>query len=199
MTRKHQSARSARFSQEQGFTLIEVMTSMVVLTVGLVSLLAVFSLAMASTKTAQDDMIAKQEAAEAIESIYTARNTAQISWSQVNNVSGGGIFLNGLQSIRWQGADGIDGTADDGPDPNDPACPGPSQCIKLPGADGKLGTADDLELPLNNFQRQIQFTPLNDSTGVQYASLRQITVTVRYTTSGLQKQYVMTAYISQYR
>jgi type IV pilus modification protein PilV len=187
--------------QQRGFTLIEVMISILVLTIGLVSMLSVFAVAMAATKTSQDDMIAKQEAAEAIESIYTARNTSQINWNQVNNVSNGGIFLDNFQQIRWQGADGIDGTADDTADP-DPACPGPSQCIKTPGPDGKLGTADDVYIPLNTFQRKVEITPLNDASGVQYQTLRQIKVTIQYTTTqfkAIQKQYVMTAYISQYR
>jgi len=41
----------ARKQAESGFSLIEVMVSMVILTVGLVSLLGVFGLAMASTQT----------------------------------------------------------------------------------------------------------------------------------------------------
>ena len=48
----------ARTHEETGFSLIEVMLSMVILTVGLMSLLGVFGLAMASTQTSQQDMIA---------------------------------------------------------------------------------------------------------------------------------------------
>jgi type II secretory pathway pseudopilin PulG len=202
MTRVRRSAKISEVANnhELGFTLIEVMISILVLTIGLISMLAVFSLAMASTQTAQDDMIAKQEAAEAIESVFTARNTSQISWAQIQNVPNG-VFLSGFQQIRWQGPDGLDGTADDTPDPN-PSCPGPSQCLKTPGHDGVMGTSDDVFRPLNNFQRQIQITPLNDASGNQYSSLRQITVTVRYTTTqfrAVQKTYQMSAYISQYR
>ncbi len=81
----------ARFSRptrtaQSGFSLIEVMISMVVLTIGLVSLLGVFGLAMASTQTSQQDMIAKQLADEQYESIVTARNTTQINWDQINNI-----------------------------------------------------------------------------------------------------------------
>lgn len=195
------SARSSAVPRrESGFSLIEVMISIVILTIGLVSILGVFSLAMASTQSAQDDMIAKQEATEAIESVFTARNTAQISWDALQNTPTG-IFVQNFQPILWQGADGIAGTGDDGPDP-DPNCPGPSQCLKMPGPDGQLGTADDIYLPLNNFQRQIAITPLLDVNNNTYSSLRQITVTVLYTTSQfrrVQKTYVMTAYISQYR
>lgn len=200
MISQESSSRVNRNRGENGFTLIEVMISILVLTIGLLSMLSVFSLAMASTQTAQDDMIAKQEAAAAIESVFTARNTSQISWNQIQNVPNG-VFVPGFQPIRWQGPDGLDGTADDTADP-DPRCPGPSQCLKMPGPDGVLGTVDDLYLPLNNFERQIQIVPVNDANGNPYASLRQITVTVRYATTqykAVRKTYVMSAYISQYR
>ena len=70
------------------------------------------------------------------------------------------------------------------------------------GPDGIMGTADDVYRPLNNFERKIEISPLNDASGNQYSSLRQITVTIRYTTTQfkpVQKTYVMSAYISQYR
>jgi len=51
-----------------------------------VSLLGVFGLAMAATQTSQQDMIAKQLANEALESVVTARNTSQISWDDIQNV-----------------------------------------------------------------------------------------------------------------
>ena len=75
-----------RNATESGFSLLEVVISMAILTVGLVSLLGVFGLAMASTQTSQQDMIAKQLANEAMESIVTARNTSQISWDDIQNV-----------------------------------------------------------------------------------------------------------------
>jgi type II secretory pathway pseudopilin PulG len=194
--------KSAARKRELGFGLIEVMVSILILTIGLVSMLAVFSLAMAATQTAQDDMVAKQEAREALESIFTARNTSQINWDSIqNSATPPGIFLGGFNPILAPGPDGLVGTADDVPDP-DPSCPGPSQCLKMPGPDGKLGTADDIYMPLNNFDRQIDIQPLNDNTGNQYAGLRQVTVTIRYTTSqtrGTQKTYTSSAYISQYR
>src|ERR1700690_4453709 len=113
---------------EEGFSLIEVLISMVVLTVGMVSLLGVFGLAMATTQTSQENLIAKQLADEAIESIITARNTSQITWDQIQNATAcsggtdpasGGIFLPTtstspiLYPIYNSGADGIFGTRDD--------------------------------------------------------------------------------------
>src|SRR5271167_1509654 len=68
-----------------GFSLIEVLVSMVILTTGLVSLLGVFGLAMSSTQTSQNALIAKQLANESYESIITARNTTQINWDDIQN------------------------------------------------------------------------------------------------------------------
>src|SRR6266852_1642418 len=104
----------ARPSQLQGgFSLLEVVISMAILTIGLVSLAGVFGLAMASTQESQEDMIAKQMANEVVESIVTARNTAQLSWIFIQNDSYGCSLLNGFQQACMPAGDGIHGTADD--------------------------------------------------------------------------------------
>ncbi|HEX9110230.1 MAG TPA: prepilin-type N-terminal cleavage/methylation domain-containing protein [Terriglobales bacterium] len=183
-----------RKQAEHGFTLIEVMVSMVVLTIGLLSLLAVFGLAMAATQTSQQDMIAKQLANEALESIVTARNTAQLQWDQVQNVgSGSGIFVTEMQPINLPGADGIVGTADD--------ATASEQTLTEPGPDGIYGTADDVQLPLSNYQRQVTISQVADASGNLVTSLRGINVTIQYTTPRLAtaKTYVLSSYISQFR
>ncbi|MBZ5600125.1 MAG: hypothetical protein LAN83_17600 [Acidobacteriia bacterium] len=185
---------------EQGFSILEVLFSIVVLTIGMVSMLAMFSVALASTNSAQEDMIAKQEAAATLESIFTARNTSQITWNQIQNVSNGGIFLDNAQPVLDPGKDGLDGTADD--TNANPYCPGPSQCLVLPGPDGVLGTADDVMQPLNNYQRTIAIANVGAPGGGIDSTLRSITVTVTYTTSqfkATQKTYAVGAYISQFR
>jgi len=186
--------RTQRANRERGFSLLEVVISMAILTVGLVSLLGVFGIAMAATQDSQQDMIAKQLANEALESIVTARNTAQKQWSDIQNVADGGIFLNGYQSIYQSGADGIMGTADD-------ISSGVYQTITEPGPDGIYGTADDIQLPLSNYQRQIQIQPVTDNNGNVVSSLRAINVTIRYNTPRMQqsKTYVLTSFISQFR
>ena len=169
---------------------------MVVLTVGLVSLLGIFAMAMAKTQSSQQDMIAKQIAQEAYEALFTARETANISWAQIQNVGTGnvpdGIFVTGLQSIRLAGNDGIIGTADD-------ALVG-MQTLTLPGPDGIVGTTDDVSLPLNNFQRSIAITPVVTG-GITATDLRNVTVTVQYYTpqSKFPKTYILSGFISQYR
>jgi type IV pilus modification protein PilV len=190
------SGRASIHKLQRGFTLVEVMISIVILTVGLVALLGVMVKAMAATQTAQQDMIAKQLASEAMESVFTARDTANIQWVQIQNVGAGtipdGIFVTNFQPINNAGADGIYGTADD-------AVAG-AQTIRLPGPDGLLNTADDILTGLTNYKRQIVITPVI-SGGATLSNLRLITITIQYTTSlsSQAKQYVLSGYISQYQ
>lgn len=194
---------SQRLKQSQsGFSLLEVVISMAVLTVGLVSLLGVFGLAMASTQTSQQDMIAKQLANEAIESIITARNTSQMNWDDIQNTgstncpnlgtSSCGIFLPGAQSIYNAGADGIFGTADDSSDT--------MMVLREPGPDGIYGNTNDVLIPLTGYQRTIAFGAVTDANGNVSATLRSVTVSIQYTTTQnrLPKSYILNSFISQY-
>ena len=189
--------------QQDGFTLVETVISMVILTVGSLALLSVFGLAVRATQTSQQDMIARQLASEAIESIYTARNSSEISFSQIQNISNGGIFTDGFTSIKCAGADGIIGTADDASclTPSGATCPnGGIRCLAEAGNDGVLGTADDTIISLNNYQRQIAITGLSDTNGNPIQTLNQVAVTIQYTTpnSSTPKTYVINEYVSTY-
>ncbi len=166
---------------------------MAIMTIGLVSLLGVFGIAMASTQDSQQDMIAKQLANEALESIVTARNTSQKQWSDIQNVADGGIFLPGYQPLYDAGADGIMGTVDD-------AAAG-YQKIHEPGPDGIYGTSDDILLPMSNYQRKIEIQPVTDANGNVVSSLRAINISVQYNTPRVQmtKTYLLTSFISQFR
>jgi type II secretory pathway pseudopilin PulG len=186
-----------------GFMLVEVMISMVILMIGAVALLGVFGAALKASQVSQQDMIARQLASEAVESIYTARNSSEISWAQIQNVSNGGIFVNGLGAVLCAGPDGIIGTADDTTclTASGANCPnGGVMCLTEPGPDGILGTADDVILSLNNYQRQIQITPLLDSSGNPIQTLSQLAVTIQYSApnSPVAKTYVLNEYISEY-
>ena len=189
---------------DSGFSLIEVMISMVVLTTGLVSLLGVFGLAMVSTQTSQNAMIAKQLANESYESIITARNTTQIGWDDIQNqgstycpVTGAatcGIFVAPMGPIYNAGVDGIYGTSDD-------AASG-EQTLQDPGTDGVFLTADDLFIPLTGFQRQITISPVydNDTPPNLITSVRSVTITVQYSNPQLKlpQTYILNSYISQF-
>jgi hypothetical protein len=168
---------------ETGVGLLEFLIAMVVLLIGLTGALALFSHTLIALSFAQQNLIAKQKAREAMESIFTARNTAQVSFAEIRNVSAGGIFLDGLQPLNKPGVDGLVGTADDGA----------IEEMVLAGNDQLLGTPDDEVRPLAGFQRQIQITPVN-------SDLRQITVTLRYSgAQGFTRNYQVVSYISSYR
>jgi prepilin-type N-terminal cleavage/methylation domain-containing protein len=188
----------AKIARSQGFTLIEVMISMAILMIALLSLLAVFGLAMASTQTSQQNAIAKQLADEAVEGILTARETSTVPWTSIANVPTG-IFLSGAQPIDCAGADGIIGTADDA------AC-GP-QILDLPGptgvimSSGGVCAAPDVCMPLTQYTRTIAIAPATDVNGNPIATLDTVTITVTYTNPQLRipQSYVLNTYVSQYR
>jgi type II secretory pathway pseudopilin PulG len=209
MAKVSASRRASKF--ESGFSLLEVMFSMVIMTVGLVSLLAVMGIAMASTQTSETNAIAKRLANEAMESILTARETANVQWSNIANgtcvVGTGcttGIFSSGAQQICLPGADGIVGTTDDcvvGPNggPQILDMPGPSGIVQSP-AGGPCDLPDNC-LPLTNYTRTIAITPFALAGGGTDANLNSVTITVTYITPQLKlpQNYVLTTLVSQYR
>jgi Tfp pilus assembly protein PilV len=173
--------------EQQGFALLETLIAIVVLMIGLLAVLATFALAIGNTSTVQLDSVARQKTAEAMESIFTARQTSQITFDQIQNVgSGTGIFTPGFTAMTDPGPDGLDGTGDDVP-----AAP-----VRLPGASGVItNTPQDVLVDLGNFTRQIQIANVAGNPNV-----RQITVTVRYPVpQGWYRSYQVQALISSYR
>jgi len=195
---------------ERGFSLIEMVVAMSILLVGLLGLAQVFYLGMLNSSTSSSNLIAREKAREAIESVHTARDTRTIAWNQIRNVNapvctaiaanppqpamafvsnGGGIFLNGEQQLRQAGADGLVNTGDD-------AAAGPEE---LPGANGRFEpgpppatrTAADDDLPIVDFWRDITICDVNPD-------LRQIQVTVRYRVGATQRTYSLMTYISSF-
>jgi hypothetical protein len=137
-----------------------------------------------------------------MESIYTARNTQQIVFSQIANISSGGIFTDGPVQLLSAGPDGLVNTADDLDFPATGVCPTGPECITLPGPDGILGTADDQPMSLANFRREIQIGSVLEADGATIdPNLKQITVTVSYFTGGssIPRAYTVNALISAFR
>jgi prepilin-type N-terminal cleavage/methylation domain-containing protein len=173
--------------QESGFSLIETMVALGILATGLLGLAGVFTIGMAHMATSSANLIAREKAREAVESVHTARDTRTITWAQIRNVSDGGIFLNGAQSVKTPGADGLVNTADDAA----------IEQLVQPGADGVLGTADDYKVSLSNFTRQVVISDIVDAgTGEVNQSLRQVAVTIVYKVGPVTRTYTLTTYIS---
>ena len=182
---------------EAGFTLVEAMVAGIVLAVGVLSVFSLFAYSLSTLQSAQEDLIAREKAKEGLEGVFSARDSAQITFDQIENISNGGIFVDGFMLIYDPpGADGIPNTADDATSANSQL-----DAIILPGPDGILGTADDVRQPLTNFQRQIAITPvLLPGTATPNPNLRQITVTVKYMVPQFgTRRYSVTAYISKFR
>ncbi|HEX8815374.1 MAG TPA: hypothetical protein VF753_07730, partial [Terriglobales bacterium] len=148
-----------------------------------------------ATQGSEETFIAKTIADEAMESILTARETANIPWASIANTGAGGIFLTGFQPCDNAGADGIYGTADD-------AAAG-TQTLQLPGPDGIFGTGDDIFLGLNNYQRQIVILPALNAAGAPIGNLNTVTITVQYLNpqfdTAIPQTYTLSTYISPYR
>jgi hypothetical protein len=178
--------------RNRGFTVVEALVSVVVLSFGVLSLAGVYAKGIVFASMAKWDYIAQKKAEEAVESIFTARDTQLLTWAQIQNVSGvsgsdGGVFLDGPQPLLDPGLDGLVGTADD-----NPALP--DTVIIGPGPDNVLGTADDQVIVLNTVMtRQIQIVPVPLE-----PNLRQITITIQYTVGGLPKVYTLISYVSAF-
>jgi prepilin-type N-terminal cleavage/methylation domain-containing protein len=194
-------ARIARRAQ-RGFTLIETMIAMVVMTVGLLAVIAVFGTAIANTQSAQEDLIARQKTLEAMESIYTARNSQQIPFASIANTTSGGAFNVGPQPLLCAGPDGLVGTTDDVACTTmaGATCPnGGVECMVLPGPDGVLGTADDVIMSLSNFTRTITINQVLLPSGAVNENMVAVTVSVSYTQAGLpSRTYTANGLISSY-
>jgi hypothetical protein len=192
-----------RRTSQAGFSIMEVMISTFILMIGLLGVLGLFGLAIKANQTSQQDMIARQLASEAMESIFTARSTSQLAWAQIQNVSNGGIFLDNPQNLLCPGPDGMVGTADDAActTSSGALCPGGVECLTEPGLDGILGTADDIIVPLSNYTRQIQIVQMADQAGNPIPTLNAVTITISYSTPqyATNKTYVLNEYISSYR
>jgi type II secretory pathway pseudopilin PulG len=166
---------------QAGFSLVETIVAIGVLTVGALGMAGVFAQGMQKTIGSPNDLLATQKAAGAIESVFSARDSHTVTWAQLRNVGNGGIFLNGPQPLKVDGADGVVNTADDGA----------VESHVLPGRDQILGTADDVTQTLNEFTREIRIVDLS-------ADLRSITVTIVYKAGASTNSYTLTAYISTY-
>lgn len=156
---------------QRGFSLVEVLVAMLILTAGLLPLVGLFATAVQRMTASTAQLLAREKAREAIESVHAARDTGEASWATIRNVADGGVFLDGDQPIKAPGNDGLVNTADDG----------------------------TTQILAYEFTREIDINPLNfDGTATVNPNLREVRVEVRYKVGGAWFSYVLTTYISSY-
>jgi prepilin-type N-terminal cleavage/methylation domain-containing protein len=163
------STRRARV--EAGFTLVEMVVAMAVLTIALLGLVAAMAHGLSMSKKLRDMLDSKLTITSMLEQMETLRNTKRLTFGQIANagrVDNTGAaqpfagFPTGFQPVSTSpGQDGIYGTADD---------------LIDPGGDGRYGTADDFTnsaLARPQYEREIVISSLG-------TNLKKIQVTMRY-------------------
>lgn len=173
---------------DAGFTLLETMVATLILVFGLLALAQAFVIGMTHMASSSYDVIAREKAREAVESVHTARDTRTIVWAQIRNVSNGGVFLDGAQALRGVPGSEGDGLVNTGDDAGLP-----EQVIVAPGEDQILGTDDDVEMPLTNFTREIEIRDIQNS-----PTLRQLRVIMRYRIGDQVRTYTLTTFVSSF-
>jgi hypothetical protein len=161
--------------RQDGFSLIEAVVAIFIMTVGLIGTAAALGYAIHYGTISRNVTGAKSIIVAQIEEIETLRNSRRLDFKQIANV--GTVdntdtpatfngFSTGFKELSLNpGPDGVTGTDDD---------------LRDAGADGTYGTADDFDNPAlvrSGYTRQITITNLSNS-------MKKIEITVRYFGSG---------------
>ncbi len=165
-----------RKAGEAGFTLIESICAIAILTIGLMGTAAAVSAAMKFTLMGRNVTKAKAIALAQIEQIHSLRDSRRLSFKQIANVGG----VNNVGSdLTFTGF-----------------TTGFQQVANAPGPDGIYGTADDLLPPLAGdfgYTRQVVIA----FPSATIIDLKEIVVTVRYPgADGQTYQLSCTSYIN---
>ncbi|MBK8467088.1 MAG: hypothetical protein IPL32_14805 [Chloracidobacterium sp.] len=173
---------------QEGFSYIDVMIAIVILMVGILALLSGISGSVLQTRGQEQQLLAKQYATSAMESIMSVKETdpTRLGWDAVGNVGSNpnpsgtpqGIFLTGFQPVETEA-----------------------------GPDEVIGTADDNGTVVQGLQRQIVITDICDPDrpspvctppGTLATRIRSVVVTVTYNVGALQRQETVRTVLTKY-
>jgi prepilin-type N-terminal cleavage/methylation domain-containing protein len=163
-------------SASRGFSLLELVVAMLIITIGLVGVASAISYALMASNRGRGITNSKMLVVSILEQMETLRDTGQLHFNEISNSQVTGSNFTGFpatfQPVSTQpGPDGIFGTADD---------------LLNAGTDNVYYTADDFTdntLARPGVTRQILITTLADN---DY--LKKIQVTLRYAPNGSDTQ-----------
>jgi type II secretory pathway pseudopilin PulG len=177
-----------KHSRQSGFSYIDVMIALVILMVGILALLSGISGAVLQAKGQEQQLMAKQYATSAMESLMSVKETDpdRLGWNAVGNVGSNpvngipqGIFLSGFQPV-----------------------------FEDAGADEVIGTADDTGTVVDGLQRQIEITdicdperpsPICTPPGTMDVKMRSVTIIVTYWVGMLERQEQVMTVLTDYQ
>lgn len=168
---------------EAGFSLLEMVVAMTVLTIGLLGVAAATGYALMASNRGRGITNSKMLIVSAMEQMETLRDTGQLNFDEISNSHvTGSTFSNFptefLPVSTSPGPDGVFGTLDD---------------LRNPGPDGVYGNSDDFTDNTRarpGVTRQILITEINPL-------LKRIQVTLRYTPNGgEQRELVGVSYLN---
>ncbi len=160
---------------EAGFTMVEAVIAIFILTIGLIGTAAALTFALEFGAISKNVTNGKLVVVSMIEEIESLRNSRRLDFKQIEN--DGKVdnknspntftgFSTGFQEVSLNpGPDGVNGTADD---------------LTDPGADGKYGTGDDFSNPAlvrSGYMRQVSITNLSPT-------IKKIEIKVKYFSIG---------------
>jgi Tfp pilus assembly protein PilV len=157
-------------NNQSGFSYLEVIIAIMIMTVGVLGSLSAMSFAMLRASESETKNVARQISSSAMESIFAARDLRNANplnnWVALNNTTvSGGIFLTGWTPVRLDaGKDGINGTADD-------ACATGTNCT--------VAAYTNSSAEISGVQRQIIVTDIPEA-GITEIRKKQIDINVRY-------------------
>jgi prepilin-type N-terminal cleavage/methylation domain-containing protein len=157
---------------QSGFSLLEMLVALVIITNGLVGVAAAISDALMASNRGRGTTNAKMLVVSILEQMETMRDTGQLHFNEISNSQVVGSTFTGFPATfqpvsTIPGPDGVFGTADD---------------LIDAGPDGVYGTPDDFSNPARarpGVTRQILISTLPDN---DY--LKKIQVTLRYSPNG---------------
>ena len=176
---------------EKGFSLIETVIALVILTIGILTAMGAISFSWRLIQESEKATFSKEQARSTMETVFSIRDLQLFSetsenaynWDSIQTKRGGntGIFLDGWNPIRESpGIDGIYGTADD-------ACAAPGNCT--------VGAYTNDSKIIDNFDQKIEITDINENGIVRK---RYIVVKIRYMVGSQMREIVESTILADF-